>query len=685
MPPSKKAERKLAKKEISPSVSQADVHHEAFSSFSGHEAASPPKPSSITEGAGLREGENYDEEDEEDEEVEMALSQPSRFLQDITTKQKQVALESVSIEFHGHTLLDSAKLFVKPGSRYGLIGKNGVGKTTLLRFMETKRIQGFPQGLQVLHVQQEIAGDDTTVLNCVIQANALLFTTKRDLETLNKAGAMSGQQDDEEMHAVKVLELSAQLEELGGFDAEERARKVLRGLGFTEENMSATTKSLSGGWRMRVAIGRALFLEPDLLLLDEPTNHLDLPSRLWLADCICSLEQTIIVVSHDRAFLDAVTTDTIWFKDKKLRYFPGNYTVFQKTVQDLVLKQQNLYDWQERQLDHMEESIQKARKEGAARGDDKKLAFAAQRERVVHRFGAYRHADGSRWKYGMSGYKQKVDPVKVDPIFDFKFEDPALLGVSTALLQLREVSFRYLGAVARPPAPAPVKAPVVKGKGKAVTAPVKKVDTKVGYTTKEVNFSVTEGSRIGIIGRNGSGKSTLLNLLVGSLQPTEGEILRHHNLKIGYYTQHHVDSLDMEQTAVEHFLQQFGTRTPLEARSFLGKFGLTGELPLQPMRTLSGGQKSRVVLASLLYRAPHILVLDEPTNHLDIETIDALGRALKKFKGGVILVSHDEALITDVSEELWVIKDGRLNKMEGTFNEYREEVLAAISTKKKKW
>jgi len=675
MPLSKKEERKRQK-----STEPSSITSSVASSIASSSAACLPDHDLAIQ------DEDLGGSPDTDEEIEFALSQPSRFQHDIQTKQKQVALASVTIEFQGHTLLDSSKLFVKPGSRYGLIGKNGVGKTTLLRFMAKKAIQGFPQSLEVLHVEQEIVGDETTVLDSVLQVNKALSDVRRRLRELE------ANRDSAPDHSLRSLELSQQLEDLDGFDAEERARQLLRGLGFTLEAMAATTASISGGWRMRVAIARALFLSPDLLLLDEPTNHLDLPSRLWLADCIRSLEQTIVVVSHDRAFLNAVTTDTILFKDQKLRYFAGNYDVFAKTVQDLILKQQNLLDWQERQLEHMEDSIQRARREGAARGDDKKLKFAAQREDAVHRFGAYRHADGTRWKYGVTGYKQKVQPIKVDPVFDFKFEDPDSVGSKVPLLQFSDVSFKY-GMPPRPAGSMPVRKPPVattaqkgpRGKGgQRPVVPVKR-DEKVGYTIKESTFSLEEGTRIGIVGKNGCGKTTFLNLLVGSLQATEGEVFRHHNLKVGYYTQHHVDSLDLEVSAVDHFQQQFGVRTALEVRSFLGKFGLMGDLPLQPLKTLSGGQKSRVVLASILYCRPHILVLDEPTNHLDIETIDALGRALKKFAGAVVLVSHDEALITDVSQELWHIRDGRLHRMEGTFAEYRAEIMTGIESKKKKW
>jgi len=645
------------------------------------------------EGEGEGGGEGGGEEKRDD----IALSTPSRFHQDIERRQQEVCLEGVTIEYKGQTLLENASLFLKNGAHYALVGKNGVGKTTLLRYMEAKNIQSFPQAMKVFHVAQEIIGDETPVLEAVLQADPALAQTHKEIARLEallaegekgEKGEKGDEKSGEELHAhsARLAELYAELESLSGFDAEDRAKRVLQGLKFSPEKIAARTKELSGGWKMRLAIAQALFVEPDILLLDEPTNHLDLPARLWLQEVIASLPQTLVVVSHDRAFLNAVANEVILFKDKQLYYFTGNYDTFANTLKEKAQKRQNLVDWQERQLAHMEESIRKARESGKASGDDKKLFFAASKERAIERFGAYRHDDGTRWKYCFNGYRQKVQPLKLDPPFDFKFEDPEPLNNSQPLIQLREVWFGY-NPKTKPVIPESLKkeaaAPPARGKKaqpppppitSASLAPAKGQPDD-GYIFRHLNMSFDQGSRIGIIGANGTGKSTLLNLLVGNIQPTAGSIQRHHNLRIGYYTQHHVDSLDLEATAIEDFQEKHGNMKPGDIRQYLGGFGIKADVPLQPLKTLSGGQKARVVLAHLIMRKPNLLILDEPTNHLDIDTIESLSRALLKFKGAVILVSHDEALVTSVCKQVYALRKGSLDFLEGGFQEYKASLI----------
>mmetsp|Transcript_30852 Transcript_30852/g.62232 ORF Transcript_30852/g.62232 Transcript_30852/m.62232 type:complete len:619 (+) Transcript_30852:31-1887(+) len=528
-------------------------------------------------------------------------------------------------------LLYNASLRLAHGHKYGLIGRNGVGKSTLLRAIAERdgRVP-IPKHILIMHVEQEVRGDDTPVLQSVLQADLereCLLKIEQELLAHEDDG--SGQEP--KVHGVGLMEVYERLEELSSDDAEARAAVILAGLGFHGDDQKRPTKEFSGGWRMRIALAQSLFVQPDLLLLDEPTNHLDVHAVTWLEEFLKTWEKTVVIVSHDRSFLNECTQATIFCKKKRLWYYGGNYDTFLRVRAEQRVNQEAMAAQQQRKVAHLKQFIARF-----GHGH-KKMAKQAQ----------------SRMK--MLG-KLQEEAVSVD------FDDPYL----------------QLDFPAAPTLPPPC---------------ISVIDAAFGYTEdrilyKDLNFGVDCDSRVAIVGPNGAGKSTFLKLLDGSLQPTEGSVRRHAKLSLARFTQHHIEMMDPEQDAVVHMrrlgaggIKDDGTSevTVEEARKYLGRFGLQGDLALQPVKNLSGGQKSRLAFAELAWSSPHLLLLDEPTNHLDLETIEGLAMALNKFEGGVVLVSHDDRLVSMVADELWVVmpgpsKDvpGTVTVFEGSFEEYKK-------------
>jgi len=380
------------------------------------------------------------------------------------------------------------------------------------------------------------------------------------------------------------------------------------------------TKTFSGGWRMRLALARALFCKPDLLLLDEPTNMLDMQAIIWLEKYLQSWASTLLVVSHDRSFLDEVPTDILHIHSQRIDTYRGNYSEFVNTMTEKLKAQKREYDAQMEYRAHLQQFIDKFR-------------FNAKRASLVQ----------SRIK--QLERLPVLKPIEKETDITLKFPDVEKL--SPPILMLSEVSFAYTNEVSGE------RGPTVFSK---------------------VDLSATLESRICIVGENGAGKTTLLKLIMDQNTPTAGQRTAHRNLKFGYFSQHHVDQLDMSVCPVELMAQHFPGHKSEEYRRMLGQFGVSGDLALQQIESLSGGQKSRVAFAILCGHQPNFLILDEPTNHLDVQTIEALGNAILKYKGGVILVSHDERLIRMVCSELWVCSRGKVYCLEGGFDKYREIV-----------
>ncbi|KAJ7995127.1 hypothetical protein DPEC_G00241340 [Dallia pectoralis] len=520
-----------------------------------------------------------------------------------------IRIENFDVSFGERSLLLGAELSLSTGRRYGLIGRNGLGKTTLLKMLASRSLR-VPAHITILHVEQEVAGDDTGALQSVLESDTVregLLNEERLLNGRIANGTAEG------METVRLSEIYAKLEEIEADKAPARASIILCGLGFTPKMQTQTTKEFSGGWRMRLALARALFAKPDLLLLDEPTNMLDVRAILWLENYLQTWQSTILVVSHDRNFLNAVVTDIVHLHSQRLESYRGDYENFVKTKEDRLKNQQREYEAQFQYREHIQVFIDRFR-------------YNANRAAQVQS------------KLKLLEKLPELKPLEKENEVTLKFPDN-FEKLSPPVLQLDEVEFYY--------------------------NPDQLLFTKL-------SVSADLESRICVVGENGAGKSTMLKLLMGELTPVNGIRQAHRNLKIGYFSQHHVDQLDLNVCSVELLLNKFPGRNEEEYRHQLGSYGITGELATRPVASLSGGQKSRVAFAQMTMPCPNFYILDEPTNHLDMETIEALAKALNKFKGGVVLVSHDERLIRLVCKELWVCELGNVRRVEGGFDEYRD-------------
>ncbi|XP_008313707.1 ATP-binding cassette sub-family F member 3 [Cynoglossus semilaevis] len=520
-----------------------------------------------------------------------------------------IRIENFDVSFGERCLLQGAELSLATGRRYGLIGRNGLGKTTLLKMLASRNLR-VPAHISILHVEQEVAGDDTRALDSVLQSDTVREDLLQEEKRLN-ARIANGTADG--MESIRLSEIYAKLEEIEADKAPARASVILAGLGFSPKMQQQATREFSGGWRMRLALARALFARPDLLLLDEPTNMLDVRAILWLENYLQTWQSTILVVSHDRNFLNAVVTDIIHLHSQRLDSYRGDYENFIKTKDDRLKNQQREYEAQLQYRQHIQVFIDRFR-------------YNANRAAQVQS------------KLKLLEKLPELTPIEKETEAILRFPDN-FEKLSPPILQLDEVEFYY----------SPDQ-PIFSG----------------------LNLSADLESRICIVGENGAGKSTVLKLLMGELTPVQGVRQAHRNLKIGYFSQHHVDQLDLNVCSVELLLNRFPGRTEEEYRHQLGSYGITGELATRPVASLSGGQKSRVAFAQMTMPCPNFYILDEPTNHLDMETIEALAKALNKFKGGVVLVSHDERLIRMVCKELWVCENGKVGRIDGGFDEYRD-------------
>lgn len=428
----------------------------------------------------------------------------------------------------------------------------------------------------------------------------------------------------------------AQVEEEEGGDPEPRARKVLSGLGFSQEMQNKPTCELSGGWRMRVSIACALFANPSLLLLDEPTNHLDLEAVLWLERYLTTkFTGTLVVVSHDRHFLNEVVTDVVHFHRNKLTCYRGDISNFEAVRDDDKERQLRLRENQEAKKAHLQKFI-----DLHAQSGENGVKAARQRKskmKKLDKIGVMAQ-EGKKWKASYDGDAEEVEEYIEDDKVELKFPDPGKFDGD--IVRLEQMTFGYN-------------------------------ENKV--LLDSIDLSIDSTARAALLGRNGCGKSTLLKLIVGALQPIKGKSIVNGRAKIEYLAQHQLEQLDPDGTPMQTMIDRYpGDRSNahiLSLRTYLANFGLGGEiLPSQRIHTMSGGQKCRLCLACAMYRQPHLLILDEPTNHLDLETTDALIEALRTFQGGVLLVSHDQHLLTSVCKHLYVVENGKVELLKGTSN-----------------
>lgn len=533
-----------------------------------------------------------------------------------------IKVESFSISARGKDLFVNASLMIAQGRRYGLIGPNGHGKTTLLRHIQT-RVLNIPPNIDVLYCEQEVVADDTPAVQVVLNADekrCSLLKEKEQLEKKQTAGDMSIME--------RLNQVYEELRTIKADAAEPKARRILSGLGFSKAMQNRATKNFSGGWRMRVSLARALFIEPTLLMLDEPTNHLDLNAAIWLDNYLQGWKKTLLVVSHDQSFLDNVCTDIIHLDQLKLHYYKGNYSMFRKMLIQKRKEQLKAWEKQEKRIKEMKQS-----------GTSKKAAEKKEKQQLSR--------------------KQEKNKSKQEPQEDETGP--------TELLQRPQdyfVKFRF-------PEPPPLQPPILG-----------MYNVTFGYNPDQIliknsDFGIDMQSRVAIVGPNGVGKSTFLKLLTQQIEPLKGEVKKNHRMRIGNYSQHSGEQLTAEESPTEYLMRLFNL-TYQEARKNLGTFGLASHAHTIKNKDLSGGQKARVALAELCLMAPDVLIMDEPTNNLDIESIEALADAINNYGGGVVIVTHDERLIRDCECTLYNLEDGKMEELDGDFDDYRRELLESL-------
>jgi ATP-binding cassette subfamily F protein 3 len=524
-----------------------------------------------------------------------------------------IRCNNIQIRMGKQLLFDEASLTLLMGHSYGFVGKNGAGKTTLLRALSEGELEGINPFVQILHVEQEISACNESPIQVVLEADAERAGLMREEQELLKA--------EDDASSARLSEIYERMDAIDAHSAEARAATILHGLSFTTEMMNEPTRMLSGGWRMRVALARALFVEPDVLLLDEPTNHLDLHAVLWLEQFLTTWPKTLVTVSHSRSFLNAVCTEIVHLEHQKLTYYKGDYDSFESTRAEQLKLQAKTHETQEKQKAHMQAFVDKFRYSAA------RAKMAQSRLKAIERM-------------------EMVGAVTIDHGFSFSFPDPEEAG--SPYLQVVDCEFGY----------------------------------KAGSTLfTDVNFSVDVDSRIALVGPNGAGKSTFVKMCLAQLEPRKGQVIRNPHVRIGHFAQHHLDLLTPQQSSLEFMRIKFPSAEEPQLRAHLGSFGLSADKALQPIYTLSGGQKSRLALAWITHTKPHMLLLDEPTNHLDIDTVDALLRALLEFKGGLLVVSHDEHFINTLCEETYVCGAGQLKKYPGDFDDYKNSISAKLKTR----
>ncbi|XP_078606305.1 ATP-binding cassette sub-family F member 1-like isoform X2 [Branchiostoma floridae x Branchiostoma japonicum] len=535
---------------------------------------------------------------------------------------QDIKIDNFSISAKGKVLFENAQLHITAGRRYGLVGPNGHGKTTVLRHISTRAL-AIPPNIDVLYCEQEVVADDTSAVDAVLKSD-----TKR-LELLELEKTLLAQNEAGKEVSEQLKKLYDDMKAIGADSAEARARRILAGLGFTKEMQGRATRNFSGGWRMRVSLARALFLEPTLLLLDEPTNHLDLNAVIWLDNYLQRWKKTLLVVSHDQSFLDNVCTDIIHLDMCKLFYYKGNYTQFKKMYKQKAKELMKEYEKQEKKI-----------RELKASGKSKVQAEKKQKEILTRK-----QAKGKRRTDEMEdSASSQTELLRRPKEYKVKFTFPSPPELNPPILGLHSVTFGY---------------------------------DNQPLLFKDVDFGIDMHSRVSIVGPNGVGKSTFLKLLAGQIPPLQGEQRKNHRLKVGFYNQHSADQLEVDISPTDYLQKHFNLQYQ-DARKTLGRFRLVSYAHTIPIRDLSGGQKSRVVFAELSCRAPDVIILDEPTNNLDIESIDALADAINEYEGGVIIVSHDERLIRETDCTLWVVEDKTINQIEGDFDDYRTEILETL-------
>lgn len=512
-----------------------------------------------------------------------------------------IVLSEVTLRRGPQKLLSDVSISIHPGYKVGLTGANGTGKSSLFAMIQGELAQdegsvSIPPNWVIAHVAQETPSSDMTALAYVLQGDKEYIDLHQQLETAE--GEHLG-------------ELHARLDAIDGYTTESRAATLLHGLGFSTKQIKNPVNSFSGGWRMRLNLAQALMCRSDLLLLDEPTNHLDLDAVIWLQSWLIQYPGTLILISHDREFLDAVVKHIAHIEHSRLSLYPGNYSAFEHIRAERLAQQQSAYEKQQREKAHMQKYVDRFRAQAT------KAKQAQSRLKALQRM-------------------EDIAQAQVDSPFHFKFFEPEKL--PDRLLNVREASIGYGGQA----------------------------------IVENLKMQLMPGQRIGLIGPNGAGKSTLIKFLAGELEAQSGEAWQAQDLRIGYFAQHQLEQLNPEQSALEQLRALDREAREQDLRNYLGGFGFQGERVDEPVKPFSGGEKARLVLALLVYQKPNLLLLDEPTNHLDLQMRYALSVALQGFAGAMVIVSHDRYLLKTVTDELVMVHDGKADEFEGDLDDYAD-------------
>jgi len=527
-----------------------------------------------------------------------------------------ITLQNITLRRGTKIVLDDASVTLQPGEKIGLVGRNGAGKSSLFALL-TDRLQSdkgdvmIPRQWAVGEVAQNMPETDMPATDFVLEGDVRLMAAQKALADAEAA---------EDGHA--MADAHGMLMDAGAFDARPRAQALLMGLGFKGAQVDAPVNSFSGGWRMRLQLARALMCPADLMLLDEPTNHLDLDALVWLEAWLQRYDGTLIIISHDREFLDAITKVTIHLDDAKLHRYGGNYTAFESMRAERMVLQQAAFEKQQDRMAHLQKFIDRFKAKAS------KAKQAQSRVKALERM-------------------EKLAPVLTASDFSFEFREPVSL--PNPMLMFDEVACGY------------------------------EVDGTENIIVRGIDRSVLAGQRIGILGANGQGKSTLVKTVARMQRAMGGKITEGKGLSIGYFAQQEMDVLRPDEGPLMHMIRLAKEVSPSareqELRDFLGQFRFVGDMVNQAVGSLSGGEKARLVLAMLVWQRPNLLLLDEPTNHLDLNTREALSMALNEFEGTVMLVSHDRALLREVCDEFWLVTGGKVGPFDGDLDDYQKWLL----------
>ena len=524
-----------------------------------------------------------------------------------------ISLDKISLQRSGNYLLSDSSLAIFSGQHFGVTGANGTGKTSLFKLIlgelsvESGNVQ-IPTNTRIAHMAQEVDYKDIAAVEYVIDGDQNLRRTERALQVA-----------EEKQEHEKIAQLHETLQDIDGYNAHYRAEQLLHGLGFSQQDCQQSVRAFSGGWRIRLNLAQVLMNPGDILLLDEPTNHLDLDATIWLEQWLKRFAGTLLLISHDRDFLDFVVQHIVHIEHKKLNLYRGNYSAFERQRAESLAQQQVLFEKQQLRIKEIERFVTRFRAKAT------KARQAQSRLKELDRM-------------------QEIAAAHVDSPFNFRIPDAPKM--SDPLINLSDVSIAYDETV----------------------------------ILKNIKLNLHPGSCVGLLGANGAGKSTLIKALMGDITLSNGERVEGEHLRIGYFAQHQMEALDLDASPLLHLQRLTPKVTEQEMRNFLGGFNFQGDKALEQVRPFSGGEKARLALAIVAWQQPNLLLMDEPTNHLDLEMRHALTLALQAYKGAMIVVSHDRHLLRNCVDEFWLVADGTLTTFDGDLTDY--QALLSNSEKK---